>query len=356
MRVLVVVGHPAHVHFFRNAISELERKGHEVMVGVIRKETTTELLSIYGLRYVTLGVNVSNLLAKILDMPRKDWRFTGYLHRVKPDIVLSVNSPYAAHACAVASIPHIAFCDTEIATAIRLLTFPFSEAIVTPASYRGSLGPRHIRYRGYKELAYLRPRRFIPNPEVLSLIGASERDRLVVVRFGSWDSSHDLGEGRLRAARESRMIHLIHSLEGLGRVLLTSERDVPPQLRGYVLDVPLDQIHSILYYASLYFGEGATMASEAGVLGTPWIFLSPSGRGYLDDQQRRYGLGYWVTADEDALRLAAHLMRTPDVKLQWQARRQKLLEDTVDVTDFIVNLTEGWRQEASERPTGSVGV
>ncbi len=356
MRVLFVVGHPAHVHFFRNAICELKSRGHDVMIGAVRKETTTELLSIYGLQYVTLGVNVSNLVAKVLDMPRKDMRFIGFLHQTRPDIVLSVNSPYAAHACAVTSIPHIAFCDTEIATAIRLLTLPFSEAIVTPASYHGSLGPRHIRYRGYKELAYLRPSQFTPNPNVLRLIGASERDRLVVVRFGSWDSSHDLGEGRLRAARESRMIHLIHSLEGLGRVLLTSERDVPPPLRGYVLHVPLDQIHSILYYASLYFGEGATMASEAGVLGTPWIFLSPSGRGYLDDQQRRYGLGRWVTADEDALRLAADLLENPDVKVQWQARREKLLEDTVDVTNFIVNLTESWRREAFGQPMGSAAV
>jgi predicted glycosyltransferase len=29
MKVLIDIGHPAHVHFFRNAIRELEGRGHE---------------------------------------------------------------------------------------------------------------------------------------------------------------------------------------------------------------------------------------------------------------------------------------------------------------------------------------
>jgi hypothetical protein len=38
MKVLIDIGHPAHVHFFRNAIRELESKGHAVKVTARDKE------------------------------------------------------------------------------------------------------------------------------------------------------------------------------------------------------------------------------------------------------------------------------------------------------------------------------
>ncbi len=311
-------------------------------MGAIRKETTTELLEIYGMNYTTLGVNVPHLLGKVLDLPAKDVRFVRYLHRTKPNLVMSVNSPYAAQACAAVSVPHIAFCDTETATAILSLTYPFSDAFITPESFVGDLGSRHLRYKGYKELAYLHPRWFTPDPGVLDLIGASTRDRLILVRFASWDSSHDLDGRALRDGSWDRLTRIIRTLEAFGRVIVTSERDLPPSLLGYMTPIPLNKIHDLLYYCTLYFGEGATMASEAGVLGTPWVFVAPSGRGYLDDQQRRYGLGYWEKTDEAALERAIELLKSPDLKPRWRARRSRLLADMTDVTDFIVNLAEQW--------------
>ncbi len=32
MRILVDIGHPAHVHFFKNFIWEMEKRGHEFIV------------------------------------------------------------------------------------------------------------------------------------------------------------------------------------------------------------------------------------------------------------------------------------------------------------------------------------
>jgi hypothetical protein len=38
MKILIDIGHPAHVHFFKNAIRELEGRGHEVKVTARDKE------------------------------------------------------------------------------------------------------------------------------------------------------------------------------------------------------------------------------------------------------------------------------------------------------------------------------
>ncbi len=356
MRLVFVIGHPAHVHFFRNAIAELRDRGHEVFIAQIRKETTAELLEIYRMEYVTLGANVPNLLGKMLDLPLKDVRFVKYLHSTHPNMVVSVNSPYAAQACAVVSIPHIAFCDTEIATAIRSLTYPFSDAFVTPDSFSGTVGSRHYRYKGYKELAYLHPKHFSPDPSALKSIGATADECIIVVRLSSWNSSHDLAEHGMVHDVDDQVQSSIAQLESRGRVIVTSEREVPPRLRRFSVDLPLERVHDVLFYATLYLGEGATMASEAGVLGTPWVFVSREGRGFLDDQMKRYGLGYREATWDQGLARANALLSNRRLKAEWAERRTRMLEDKEDVTEFMVRFIESWpnvEQDASAL-TGSV--
>lgn len=47
MRILVDVGHPAHVHLFRNAIHIWHQRGHRVVVTTRDKKVTSRLLSLY---------------------------------------------------------------------------------------------------------------------------------------------------------------------------------------------------------------------------------------------------------------------------------------------------------------------
>ena len=86
------------------------------------------------------------------------------------------------------------------------------------------------------------------------------------------------------------------------------------------------------------------MASEAGVLGTPWIFVSKAGRGYLTDQEKNYGLGFHVGSAEDALRKAEAILSNKNSKNEWQEKRSILLRDKIDVTAFIIDFLERWPQ------------
>ena len=55
MRVLIDVGHPAHVHFFKNTIWSLEKKGHKVMVVSRDKDVVLELLKAYKIPHTVLS-------------------------------------------------------------------------------------------------------------------------------------------------------------------------------------------------------------------------------------------------------------------------------------------------------------
>ena len=356
MKLLFLVGHPAHVHLFRNAIAELRARGHSVWIAAVEKETTLRLLSLYGLDYIRVGKNVPTIAGKLLDLPLKDIRLVMLLSRIRPDVVVSTGSPYAAQASAALSIPHIAFSDTEIASGVIRLMLPFTEVVCTPSCFWLDFGAKHVRYPGYHELAYLHPNRFAPNPDVFQAVDAGPTERLIVIRFASWDSSHDVGAHGVSLDPDDGLKAFVRELEPYGRVLISSEREIPDSLREFALQIPLDRVHDLLAAATLYVGEGATMASEAGVLGTPWIFVSSEGRGYLKDQQERYGLGYHVTSPEDALARAKSLLLQSDLKERWAGKRKHLLQEKIDVTDFMIKFLEQRLASAPRRHAAELGL
>src|SRR2546425_10145192 len=130
----------------------------------MEKQTPLGFPPLDGLLSALDGKNVPTIAGKLLDLPLKDLRLAILLSRVRPDLVVSTGSPYAAQASAALSIPHIAFSDTEIASGVIRLMLPFTDVVCTPSCFWLDLGAKQVRYPGYHELAYLHPSRFAPNP------------------------------------------------------------------------------------------------------------------------------------------------------------------------------------------------
>jgi len=47
MRVIIDISHPAHVHFFKNFVWAMEKRGHEIIITAGDKEVTLKLLEHY---------------------------------------------------------------------------------------------------------------------------------------------------------------------------------------------------------------------------------------------------------------------------------------------------------------------
>jgi len=353
MRYLFIVGHPAHVHLFRNPIRLLTDRGHESLVGAVDREVTTQLLKAYGIRHFVFGKSLPELISKGLDLLPKDLALLRRARAFRPDILVSTGSPYGAHVASILSKPHIVFGDTERASLITSLMAPFTDAICTPSSFQGDLGHKHVRYNGYKELAYLHPKYFEPNPTVVESVGLSPREPYILMRFSAWDASHDIGDRGFAFKGPGSVGAVIGELERYGRVVVLSDKGFTTDFQRYSLAVPPELMHDVLAFARLYFGEGATMASEAGVLGVPWIFVSTAGRGFLTEQQERYGLGYWEASSSPALEKAKTILAMPGWKATWMEKRGRLLRETIDVTDFIVDFLTRWPDSFAALKSGS---
>lgn len=339
MRILVGIGHPKQVHFWRNIINNLVDRGHEIKIVAVDKDIVQYLLNAYGFKYELIGKNYKGLLKKAFGMFTSDLNILRIIYKFKPDVLVG-GAPHLAHGSRFINKPHITFMDTENAKLANWLSFPFSDVVVTPSCYTGKIeNKKHKTFKGYMELAYLHPNYFKPDASILDNLGLDLNSKFIIIRFVAWDASHDIGEKGF-----TDMANIIGSLEKYSKVLISSEKKLPKRYEKYQISIPPEKMHHLMYFAGLYIGESPSMACESAILGTPAILVSTSRRGYTDELESRYDMLYNfsdpITSQENALNKAIELLNDEETKIKWQTKRERLLKENIDVTKFVSNFIE----------------
>lgn len=341
MKLLIDIGHPAHVHIFKAFAHEMEARGHSVLFTCRQKEFIIQLLQAEGFTYVSFGQKYSSTLKKLLGMVKFDWKMLLISRKFKPDLYLSAGSMYAAQVSFLRRKPHITFEDTYNMEQVRLYR-PFTDLILTGDYPHPVMSEKHeFRMAGYNELAYLHPNRFTPDESVLKELGVAEGEKYAIVRFIAWNGSHDVG---YKGMSQENMVRAVEAFSRYARVFVSAEGALPEALRPYQLPTRPDRIHHVMYYASLVFGESGTMSEEASVLGTPAIQVDTRGAYYTTHLQDAYGLmKRFTTSEEDQLKAIAYgeeLLRDDALKTTWAEKRARLLSERIDVTAFLLWLVE----------------
>ena len=272
MRILIDISHPAHVHFFRNAIDLWQEHGHTVQVIARDKDITCSLLKKFRIPFKVMSKARTGLRGWTLELLVHTTRLFPLALAFRPHVMLQIGGTFIAPVGFLTRTPTWAFTDTENANVSNALTFPLASRIFTPECYTLDHGVKHRRYPGFHELAYLHPNRFVPDPSVLTPLGLKVGEPYFLVRFVAWQSLHDIDQ---RGFGIHQKIELVTELARHGRVFVSSESPLPGPLKAFSSPIPLHQIHHFIAYAALVVGESATMASEAAVLGTPAISVSP---------------------------------------------------------------------------------
>jgi uncharacterized protein len=338
MKILIDIGHPAHVHYFRNFIEIMTKKGHRFFITSRDKEVTFDLLQIYNIPFTSRGKGGKGLLGKIFYILYADLKLIRVGLHFKPDILLSFASTYAAHASFFLGKPHIAFDDTEHSKYEIFLYRPFAKVILNPQSFKKDFGKKQIHFKGFMELCYLHPKYFRPDNNVLPQLKLRESEPFVLLRFVSWTASHDRGETGFSSEAK---LNLVRELSKNIKVFISSENKLPEELEQFKLPVLPEKLHDVLYYSALYIGEGATTASECAMLGTPAIYVNSLSAGTLEEQER-LGLLFGFRNSKGVLEKAFEILNTPDFKATNRNRHDIMLEQTIDVTGFMVWFIENY--------------
>jgi len=338
MKILIDIGHPAHVHYFKNFINIMRSHGHDILITARDKEVTHQLLSEYRLNYCSRGKGKNSAIGKIIYMLKADWLLYKQARKFRPDYFLSFVSPYAAQVAWLLRKPHITFDDTEHARTARKFYLPFSKVVYTPFCFNEKLGYKQISFNGFMELLYLHKDYFNPNPDIYKLLGIESGQPYVLLRFVSWNANHDIGQSGLDL--ETKRV-IIERLKDRCRVFICAEGRMPEDLEQYRIKIPPSRIHDALAYATLFIGEGATMASECAMLGTPAIYVNSLELGYMKEQEKR-GLIYGFRNSAGVLEKMEELLAADNLNSSIKEKRDSMLSEMISPTRMLVDVFENY--------------
>lgn len=341
MKFLIDIGHPAHIHYFKNLCSYFLSNGHEILFTCRDKEITIALLEHYKFKYSSFGKGYKSRIGKLFGLFYFTIRVFFISIKFKPDIYLNA-SIYSAIVAWIFRKPHISLEDTFNNEQVKLY-LPFTSVILTANYNHPDLGKKNIKYNGYQELLYLHTKRFISDPNILKELGIKPRQKYVIVRFVAWNASHDLGHKGMSIEAKFRVIK---EFSKYAKVFISSEKELPSDLAPYKFPLEPHRMHHALAYSSLVFGESATMVAEGAVLGIPGIFIDNTGRLYTKELEDKYSLVYNYTESsidvEKAIIKGSELLQEPNLNIKCQLNRRKMLDDKIDVTAFLIWFVENY--------------
>lgn len=334
MNIFVNFSHPAHVHFFKNAIRILSDRGHSIVAVARQKEFTLELLNAYHIQHVVLSKKGSGLWGLVKELVEQQIKIAKILRGQRIDLMLQIGGIFNAPIGKYYKIPTLAFSDTENDKWGNKLSFGLSKFVLSPTCFDHQIGgtwKNQIHYPGYHELAYLSPKY---GPEEIQ-----PQDKFLI-RFVSWGAGHDLGEKWLSNLQK---IEIVKILQKYGRVHISSEMSLPDEISPLISRIHPAEMHDFMKSCKMIVGESATMASESACLGIPAVFISNTGRGYTSEQDQTYGLIRYYRLDQwDQILQRLRKWAADDLREEWQKRRRHMLNDKIEVTDWLVDLIENY--------------
>jgi len=336
MKVLIDIGHPAEVHYFKNLISGLSEKNHSVAVFARDKEVTFDLLNEYNIPFIDKGKGGTGFFDRIVYAVKSLKVISAKMRSFKPDLCISHASPYLALAAARYKVPHVMFNDTERAALFKFVVSWCKPAVYSPDAFLRKDIPGLKLLPSYMELAYLHPDIFKPDNSVKKITG----DTYILLRFVANKATHDIGINHLDPAYKRG---LVNSFSHYGNVWISSEGPLPGDLERYRLTLPPGKMHDVIAHASLLVGDSATMSTEAAVLGVPSVFINDNRWGYIKELDQKFGLVHHFKNNEagrkQALDKSISILDTSN-REPYVSAREHLLREKKNMTTIMEEIIE----------------
>lgn len=370
MNILIQLSHPAHFHFYKNVAQALIQDGHKVFVLIKSKDILEDLCKDAQLPYYNINARAhrGSKFGILWDMFVRDWRIMRFCRANKIDLLTGSTAEVAQIAKLMhKSCVNIGEDDQRVVPLSKYFLAPFLQSLLAPVSCdTGSMEKRTVHYPGFQKLTYLHPKRFTPNAEVLKQYKIDPTKPYFLIRFAKLNAHHDTG---VQGISTEVAQHIIDLLSPHGQIYITSERELEPQFEQYRLHInPLD-IHHVMAFATLYIGDSQSMAVEAAMLGVPSLrfndFVGKKKIGVMEELEHVYGLTYGISSHEPE-KLYSKIQEllgidgahfggargsfegSTGLKSEFQARRQRMLADKIDVTAFFTWFIEHYPASAKE--------
>lgn len=357
MRFLFYFSHPAQYLSMRETIRRLLAKpDNHVTVLIKTKDVLEDLIKHDGIPYTNFlpRQRGTSRLAMALSLLKRVLLLLPIIWKKKPDLLIGTDAALAQVGKLLA-ISRITILEDDCAVIKSLanLTYPYTQTILCPdVCDVGRWQDKKVGYAGYMKLGYLHPAVFCPDNTVQARYGLHQS--YVLVRLSKLGAHHDFDIRGIDPLLLDAIIYEVVERQGY-QLWITSEGAMSEPYRRYQLQIHPADMHSVLANATLLISDSQSMSVEAAVLGIPSIRYSDLvGRiSVLNELESRYRLtiGIPVSQREQLLPTVQEVLTTEELLAVYQARRQHMLRDKIDVTSFWVDFFENYAVGIKFKPT-----
>jgi len=341
MNIWIDILHTPQFNFYKPFIGMLSQKGYKVYVTALNRGklpviVKKELKDIPNVEVSIIGRHRMNKFSVIVEANLlRLVRLITWLFVRKIDIAFS-NGSHVGIMGKIFGFPAYEFEDDPQAADYRLMvkfsTQNHSIIYELPEGYK--LLPKDKLLKVLKEWAYLNPELFTPNAEMLKPYGVEQRKYIFMreVSVGTLNYAEQEADTILKiASMIPENIPVLLSLEK------KDKRHLYPK-EWILLQEPIEDIHSLIYYSAGLVSSGDSMAREAALLGVPAYYL---------------GIRYDMPANAAAAKVAnlqnqktadfetwvKNLSIAPEQAEQQQiALRKHINEEFIDINAYMMDL------------------
>lgn len=256
-------------------------------------------------------------------------RMATLFRRIHPDrhrMILTAH--YQANVVArLKGIPNVAFIDDPRRFVYSLLQWSADELYLPP--FREDY-PGAKTFNALKEWAYLSPRYFQPGREVLADYGL-EPKQYIFLREVSTKTSNYL------AQEEDSLLRIAQDFPEEWTVVFSLEdKQKADQYPAHwiLLEEPVRDIHSLMYYSQVVISSGDSMAREGAMLGVPSIYAGtremPANHIMIEKNR------LWKIAPRNLVTTIRDILAGVQVVEQQDVFREKLFQEWDDITALVL--------------------
>lgn len=346
MNILVDIGHTPQLNFYKQLIEQLAFKGHHVYVTVLKrgrlpKIAKYELSSIDNVTVVPIGIHRMSKVSAILESNLLRAAMM-YLWSLGKHIDFVLSNGVVAHVIGwIHRVPCYAFDDDPQVWDYKPKLFFCNQSSYCIYESQKTLSDKAKILRCTKEWAYLAPKYFNPNPDILEKFGVKPKEYIFLreVSVGTVNYA-----GQASGAILGIQNHIPSDKKVLFSLEEKDKRHLYPK-DWILLQEPIEDIHSLIYYSAGLVSSGDSMAREAALLGVPAYYL---------------GIRYDMPANAAAAKVAnlqnqktadfadwvKKLSITPEeAEKQQIALREHIDNEFIDINEYMMGLVENVREK-----------
>lgn len=269
LKILIDIKHPAQLNLFKGLARELENDNWDVTVCYLKRGKLPKIIAREYAGFNTIPVGSSKGTKWSILWHGNIKRTVSFLELIrknKYDICIAASSIPLAVACKIAGVPLIQFYDDPERKAINYINAKLSKQLFFPPIVETN--KKISVFNCLKEWSYLSPKRFNPNPETPCKYGLVANE-YVFIREVSNKSFNYYGQRDGIVSSVSKEIN-----ENAIIVLSLEDKSIAHTYPKHwvILEEPVDDIHSLIYYSKLVISSGDSMAREGAMLGIPSIY------------------------------------------------------------------------------------